>query len=176
MKGVSSRGTGRYPESFRDYIAWPADTKWRSRVLHRVLQSSIQRRVAPNDNKPRAVRVALAADNGHSLANRPHCSLNDFAILESRHFSTLSIGQINFNFSIAAEANAGSFTGTNCDLLTVEFPIAFPIERGLQMPGDFNPDGPTAGLRRGIVVIAADQLNVEGVGLMFRGRRSVQKE
>jgi hypothetical protein len=146
------------------------------KVLHRVLQSSIQWLVAPNDNKPCAVRVALAADNGHSLAHRPHCSLNNFAILESGDFSTVSIGQINFNLSIAAEANAGSFTGTDCDLLTVKFPIAFPIERGLQVPGDFNPNGPAAGLRRGIVVIAADQLNVVGVGLMLGGRRSVQKK
>jgi hypothetical protein len=141
-----------------------------------VADSSIYWLVTADDDKPRAVRVALAADNGHSVANRPHCSLNDFTILESCHFSAISIAEVNFDRTVFAETNASGVSGTDCNLLTVEFPIAFPIERGPQMSSDFNPDGPTAGLRRGIVVIAADQLNIVGVGLMFGGRRSVQKK
>jgi len=44
------------------------------------------------------------------------------------------------------------------------------------MAGYFNPNRAAAGFWWGILVVAAHQLNVKGIGLMFGGWRSVQNK
>jgi hypothetical protein len=139
-------------------------------------RSPINWLVPAHDDKPCACSIAFAANQGHAFANGPQDSLNHFSILKSGHFSAVTAAQVNFDFSIFAEANASNFTGTDGDLASVKHPIVFPIQRGPQMPGYFDSDWAAAGFRWGVVIVTAHELDVKGVGLVFGRRRSVQNE
>jgi len=156
--------------------SWSAAVLRRFPFLSRLYASLLGRLVPPHDDKPRAFVIALATNHGHAFADRPEHSLNYSAVLESGHFSAVVVAQVNFNLSIFAEANAGGLTGTDRNLPTVKLPIAFPVERGPQMARYFDSDRVAARLRGRILIVAAHELDVKGVGAMFGGRRSVQNE
>ena len=143
------------------------------RVNVSTFQRLIQWLIAPYHDEPRASRVALPANHRHSFACRSESPLYNFAVFKSRYPPTVSIGQVNFNRPLIAQADVSGVAGTNGHLLALNLPVIPPIERGVQMAGDFDADRATVRLRRVVLVGGANELDVKSVGLVLGRRRSV---